>query len=56
MFQVIKQTEEEKANALREQALSLTRHIESLKTSSEVSVNVYKPLLRHLENTTYSMQ
>ncbi|KAM8760782.1 uncharacterized protein AB9X84_008727 isoform 4-T4 [Acanthopagrus schlegelii] len=44
-----KQTEEEKANALREQALSLTRHIESLKTSFELKEKEAKKLRDSLE-------
>ncbi|XP_030273582.1 trichohyalin isoform X4 [Sparus aurata] len=46
---VIKQTEEEKANALKEQALSLTPHIESLKSSLELKEKEAKKLRDSLE-------
>nr|XP_046242081.1 trichohyalin [Scatophagus argus] len=41
---VNKQTEEEKANALKEQALSLTQHIESLKSSIQLKEDEAKRL------------
>lgn len=46
--QIKKQTEEEKVNTLKEQALSLTQHIESLKSSIQVSVS-----LLHYLNVNY---
>ncbi|KAF1389157.1 hypothetical protein PFLUV_G00070540 [Perca fluviatilis] len=46
---VNKQTKEEKANALKEQALSLTRHIEALKSSIQLKEEEAKKLRDSLE-------
>ncbi|XP_037634422.1 trichohyalin isoform X2 [Sebastes umbrosus] len=46
---VNKQTEEEKLNALKEQALSLTRHTESLKSSLQLKEEEAKKLRASLE-------
>ncbi|XP_078105767.1 uncharacterized protein LOC144517557 [Sander vitreus] len=46
---VKKQTKEEKANALKEQALSLTRHIEALKSSIQLKEEEAKKLRDSLE-------
>ncbi|XP_051279594.1 trichohyalin [Dicentrarchus labrax] len=47
--EVNKQSEEEKANALKEQALSLTQHIESLKSSIQLKEEEAKKLRNYLE-------
>ncbi|XP_073321889.1 uncharacterized protein [Pagrus major] len=47
--QQIQKTEEEKANALKQQALSLTRHTESLKSSIELKEKEAKKLRDSLE-------
>ncbi|XP_059192770.1 trichohyalin [Centropristis striata] len=47
--QIQKQTEEEKANALKEQARSLTRHFESLKSSIQLKEEEAKKLRDSLE-------